>query len=65
MNRFAIGEIKLLKDRKFAVRLWKTASELVVNNYDLGCARAETSSKSLGTAGCIYRGEAIKQVGGL
>jgi len=34
MDRFAIGVIKLLKDRELAIRLGKTARELVVNNYD-------------------------------
>ena len=34
MDTFAIGVIKLLKDRELAIRLGKTARELVVNNYD-------------------------------
>jgi glycosyltransferase involved in cell wall biosynthesis len=34
MDRFAIGVIKLLKDRELAIRLGKNARELVVNNYD-------------------------------
>lgn len=34
MDRFTAGVIELLKDRELAVRLGKTARELVVNNYD-------------------------------
>jgi len=34
LDRFALGVIKILKDKELGIRLGKNARELVVNNYN-------------------------------